>query len=908
LGFGIFASVASAQTIVAPRDSSQFHSVPATSGTYYVLRDTGTYYVAPGSWRFNNMTFSNSGADAVNEAAVYVQGNGAADLGSAVFRGSNLAILGTGTSGNSRRAMVVFSGADAFLTDSVIRQEKSNAATGNTYALYCAADSRFTGAGLLIEAAGPQVNAVYIANSRNSRLVLDSSLIRNSGSAAALRLEGGAVVLLASTTIAATGAVAPGFQAGGSRSYLILDGGLIHAAGAGSPGLWLGSGNTTSVYGNGIMEFTAVFQNALVRADDGMGVEINTDLPGLISRPAITGMTPYMRGYYDLTLVSSTLSGAHGAFRMTSSSTSGAAVAEIPTLARVSLAGSALGGDVFVNDGAQFILNGTASRLDGALRLSGSAPAAAVTLAAGSAITGGIVLSGGAALDLSADASVITGTLAAAGHSSAKVRLTGGSTLGAIALDDFAALELTMDNTSAILGDFSIRGGATYTLLPADNASLVFSKPLTLATGGNLRVAPGANLTLTSPLTFADPAATVTLADARGDDLVLAAGLAGKGRLIVQGIHAGALGQPEIRVVRDDTRALAPDAFLLAAPAANRLFAWHGLENRPDGAYLTRGGFSSVGAAILDTPALAAADFFDALPPVFRHLDGLRENDALDALPRQAGGDAGALWLSTRSGATTAGGARPGLAFDQQTFALAAGADLRWGGRPDLPALTAGLFADTARSAKDFAGDADGRATTFGGGLYALYQRPGAWHASATVRIEEAGHAFDVRDTGLSADYSARSAGAALQFGWFLPGLSPAGWWAEPSVEAGVARIGGATYDTRSADAANRFRVSQGSATAAHARAQITLGRDFAEKWGFRARFAVSHLGISGGDISCDDVEGANYLLDGFRAEGTLGLVRRLGPGGRLWLDCGTAHAAHYKRSYAISLGFGKAW
>jgi outer membrane autotransporter protein len=253
-------------------------------------------------------------------------------------------------------------------------------------------------------------------------------------------------------------------------------------------------------------------------------------------------------------------------------------------------------------------------------------------------------------------------------------------------------------------------------------------------------------------------------------------------------------------------------------------------------------------------------------------------------------------------------GARPGLAFDQQTFALAAGADLRWGGRPDLPALTVGIFADTARSAKDFPGDADGRATTFGAGLYALYQRPGAWHASATVRAEETDHTLNVRDAGLSADYSSRSVGAALQFGWFLPGLSPAGWWAGPSAGIGVASIGGASYDTRSAAAGNRFRVSQDSAIAAHARAQVTLGRDFAGQWGFRARFAVSHLGISGGDISCDDVKGANYLLDGFRAEGTLGLVRRLGPGGRLWLDCGTAHAAHYKRPYAISLGFSKAW
>jgi hypothetical protein len=104
-------------------------------------------------------------------------------------------------------------------------------------------------------------------------------------------MEGAALALLTSSTIATTGAVAPGFQAGGARSYLVLDDGLIHASGASSPGLWLGSGNTSSSYGNGIMEFTAVFQNALVRADAGVAVEINTNLPGLISRPAITSMT-----------------------------------------------------------------------------------------------------------------------------------------------------------------------------------------------------------------------------------------------------------------------------------------------------------------------------------------------------------------------------------------------------------------------------------------------------------------------------------------------------------------------------------------------------------------------------------------------------------------------------------------
>ena len=918
--FSLFCAL-SAQTITTTTLSNQFRTSVPGSDTIYILAQTGSSYQTPGSWEFSGTTFSNSGPDTITEAAVYVDGGPGSVQGSAVFTGSNLEILATGTSGNSRRALMSYRGANVTLVSSTIRQTETNAATGLSGALYIASSAKFYGSDLLIEASGPQVSAIVINNAIRNAAVIENSVIQNSGSAAAIYMGGSGAVVLTSCTVNTTGAAAPGFMALGAIPRFSLTDGLIYTTGASSPALWFGTGSN----GNGAMQLTATFTRALLRAENGMGLEINTNLPGLTNRPSVASAGPSWAGYFDLTLVSSTLSGALGAVRMTSSSTSGASgayVAEIPTSLRITLGDSALEGDVLVNDGAQLILNATASRLSGALRLSGSAPVADVALD-NFTLTGGIVLSGGAALNLSANTTTITGTLSASGNAAAKVLLTGSSTIDAVAFSGSSTLELTMDNTSRILGDFTFTGGATYTLLPADNRALTFPNALTLAARGNLRVAPGTQLTLTAPLTLSDPTAIVTLADARGDDLVLAAGLVGKGRLDVQGVHAEAVGQPEMRVIHDATGSLAPDAFTLAAPASSRLFAYRALENRPDGAYLTGGGFSPAGAAILDSPALAAADFFDALTPAFRHLASLRESTSPTENQKlkteNSSGDAGSFWLTARAATTSAAGAAPGLSFRQQTFALAAGADLRWGGNRGKSAFTAGISADTGFASRDFDKDASGNATTFGATLYGLYRHAAGWHLAATARAEAAKNDFDTRDAGaaLSADYTIRSAGLAVEFGWRLPGFSPAGWWCEPSVGAGFASIGGATYDTRSTNPDNCFHVAQNAATATQSRAQIAFGRDLGKKWSLRATFAASYLDISGGKLSTttdDATTGADvtgirlHQLGGFRVEAACGIVYRLGTASRLWLDCDTALATNYKRPWTLSLGFAKAW
>lgn len=897
--------------IIDPQGSNQFRTTLATGGTY-MLRDTGTYYKNPGSWKFANMSFSNTGAGATSEAAVFIDADGRAN--SATFTGSNLEILAQGTSGNARRGLMLYRGGIAHITDSVIRQTETNATSGVTGALYLNDGGSFYGTNVLIEANGPQMTAILLNDAAQNLVVLERSVIRNTGSAAAMDMAGAGVLLLTSSTVTTTGAVAPGLLTRGGIARFALKDGLIHVSGANSPGAWLGSGNIRG----GIAQFEGTFENSAVRADDGMGIEINTNLPGLVSRPSITNPTLAWAGYYDLIFVSSTISGAHGAVRMTSSSTGSTVVSEIPTSVRMTLRDSTLDGDVFVNDGAKLMLNGAASRIDGALRLSGSAPVADVALN-DFTITHGIVLAGGATLNLAANDATITGTFTASGASTARVVLTGSSTIDAVSFSGNSTLELTMDNTSRILGAFTFSDGATYTLLPADNRALTFANPLTLAARGTLRVAPGTNLTLAAPLTLADSTALITLVNARNDDLVLAAGLIGKGHLIVQGVSPDAIGQSELRVVRDDTGALVPDSFTLAAPASNRLFAYHGLENRPDGAYLTDGGFSSAGAAILDTSALAAADFFDAFTPAFRHLAGLRESATTGAERRDADADSGTLWLTGRTGDTSASGARSGLAFDQQTIAFATGADLRWGGGDDKPTFVAGIFADTGFTTRDFDNDADGNGITYGAGIYGLYQHTAGWHIAATVRVEAAKNDFDTRDIGatLSANYSTRSAGAALEFGWQLPGLSDTGWWCEPSVGVGFASLGSVAYDTHSTNPDNVFHVAQNAATAVQTRAQIAFGRNFDKKWSLRARLAASHLDISGGKIftftdgviTAADVNGARFhQLDGVSAEASAGVVYRFGPTSRIWLDCDTAIAADYKRPWALTIGWSMDW
>lgn len=883
--------------IVADFTCNQFRSTLSTSSTY-IMRDTGTYYKNPGKWTFEGMAFDNTG---INVAAVYIDGEGVS--GNAVFTGSNIAIFATGSTSNARRALQVRESAAAYIYGGIIRQDNPATASGAGSCVYLETNATLTGEDLLIDAAGSQVHAVTITSRMGNVLTLTRSTIQNSGSAAALNMSGNGVALLNSSTILTTGAIAPGVISIGGYARFTLDGGVIRTTGANSPGLWLGSGNHSSGFGAGFTQFEGALKNALVRSEQGAGVDVNIDLPNLVSRPTITNPQEGWAGNYSLTVVSSTISGSLGALRMTSSATNATAglVSEIYTKVLMNLRDSALDGDVIVSSGARLALALDASKLDGALRLSGSAPVAELSLSGGS-LTGGIVLSGGATLVLAAANSAITGGLAASDSASAALQLNSGATLDTAALGGQSKLQIVLGGGA--LGNVVINDRAAFTLISAGR-SADFSGDVAINGGASWRVA--GKIIHHGALTLSGSAPALTIIGARGDDLVLTRGLTGKGRLTVEGVSGDVLGKTEIRIVADQTNALAADTFLLAAPVELGLAAYN-LENRPDGAYLVggigRGRMSSAAGAVFNTSALAAADYFSAFDPVLRHLGGLR-----DSWAGHADGDSGAFWIQMRFGDTDGAGAVPGLDFKQNTAGVSAGVDMRWGGGEN-PAFTAGLFADTTYVKRDFSGEADGDASGFGAGVYALWQKKNGLYAAATVRLDELKNTLDSRAAGntLSAEYKVRDLGATIEAGWRLRDLLPAGWWLEPSLQAGYARLGGVTYDTASANTDNVMRMELDDGTAIHGRMQASAGGNLDEKWSVRGRLAAAYLDVSGGGISGGGVSDAKFMLDGWRGEAAAGLVRRVGAGGRLYLEFEYTKASDWSRPWSLNLGYACAW
>jgi outer membrane autotransporter protein len=946
-GFATLCLFAAVLTILTAPASAQnaFRNTTAAelaSDTAYILPSTGTYYLTPGHAAFEDTAFHNSGS--ASAPAVFVVGNGS--RGATTFTAANITVSSTGLAGTAHRAFIISNYADAIVTSATITLE-SAATSSSDYALYLQTAGRFTGTDVLIAASGAVAHAIVVGNRLGVVLELNRATIQNDGRAAAIWFAGLGVTLLTSTTITTTGTNAPGIQVHGQRHTLAYNGGLVHASGPNAPALWLGTGNSDSGLGTGFTEFSGSFTNVHLLSDQGAGIDINTLLPGpaILNRPSLTGAHPGWAGNYALAFVSSTITGAQGSLRVTSFVQTSAATAEIYTHARLSLSdGSAMAGDVLVNDGARLDLALDASRLENTLRLTGSAPTANLTLANHSAIAGGIVLSGGAALDLSARDSAITGALVLTGSATARLRLETGATLDTVTLADHAAIDLTL--TGGVLPSFDASGHATLNII-ASAASSAAQATINLADAARLRIT--GKITHQGALNLSGSAPTLILANAAQDTLTLADGLTGSGLLLIEGLDASVLGQTTFRVIHDESATLAPGALELAAPVELGLAAYAiDPAPHPDGIYLT-GGFghgrlSSAAAAILDTPALAAADFLDALDPVLNHLSDLRaglravgpdlasgraRDNATDTANRgatqgrapsvipRAQGDAGAFWLSARLGDTTSGGAAPGLAFRQTTAAITTGIDLRWGGG-GAPALTTGLFADTSHATRDFDGAADGASTTFGAGAYALWRQPAGWHASAALRLDQTKNTLATRSAGnaLDADYSVHSAGILLEAGWRLRDLLPAGWWLEPTLDAAFIRLGGDTYVTRSTNTANRLPVHLESINATRCRVRLAFGRELDEKWSLRARLAASRLDLSGGCITVWPAAGSDappvrdvgFLFEGWSAAASAGLIRRLGSAGHLTLDCETTFAADYKRPWQLTLSYSRAW
>jgi outer membrane autotransporter protein len=856
------------------------------------LSESGTHY-------YSGTAFWNDPGS--TSAALLVRGD--ADV---VFTGAGITLTATGTTGRGYHALGVQNGASVYLYSSTLAQTRADGYEGGTQMICVEQNSKFYGENLVIAAAGRRISGLGLRNNINGLVSLRDSAITASGSAAAIFSEGSGVMLMENVTAATTAAAAPGVQFSGGLPRFEFTGGSIRTAGAGSPALWLGAGNLNGGPGAGCTSGLVKLTAATVTAENSAAIDLNTDLP-LSLRPNIASPAATWRADYTVLATSATISGAAGAVRATSVAVSGATVSQIETTLAVSLKDSVLAGDIdlFASasgrppNSAKLLLDLDNSTLRGDLRAADGATAR-VRLAGGSVMTGDIVLDGAAGLDFDG---ILHGGVTAGGTAAAALRLADATLAGGITLGGGARLAITAPAGAAVrvAGDITLNDQAVWRLAAKTTVA------------GALALAPGA---------------TIAIADARGDDLAVAGPVTGAGLLDIGRINGAVLGRPEIRVVAAGAAGAGPmtAAFSLARPLNHGLAAY-ALENRDDGAWLT-GGIGPAGAAVFNTPALAAADWFHAAGRLHR-----RDNTAAafrgarasrvrtDGVPppakttTRAGGAASSdLWLQLTADRAGVSAARPGLAFDQTTFALAAGSALRW----DAPAAAtaaataAGLFLATARAGRDFAAAATGETTSAGAGLTLDWSHDAGWRAGLVARLDTHKHHFETAGAAadaIRADYRTATFGASAELGLRLP-VRPAasGCWFEPSAAAGVVRLNGATYATQSALAENIVPVRLAAATAAQYRLQLAFGRDAAGGlWRFRARLAAANVDASGGGITAPGLS-ANFTRDGWCAEAGLGVARALGRGGHLYLDYEYATASGFDRPWTAVLGWRRSW
>ncbi|MDR2674031.1 MAG: autotransporter outer membrane beta-barrel domain-containing protein, partial [Opitutaceae bacterium] len=431
--------------------------------------------------------------------------------------------------------------------------------------------------------------------------------------------------------------------------------------------------------------------------------------------------------------------------------------------------------------------------------------------------------------------------------------------------------------------------------------------------------------TLVGALDLTSPLATLSIASAAKDSLILKSGLTGNGRLDSESIDGDTIHDTaDIRVIHDETNTFvsATSAPLIRSHPVDYGLAAYTLENRADGAWLVGGrDYSTAGAAVLHTTALSAQDYFAALEPLQRHASDLRDRAAAGAF-RSSRLDAGNLWVQGRAVDTEVDRSSASLDFTQRTLGITAGVDAHY----DLgdANLATGVFADTATTLRDFIGAADGRTVTIGAGLTALYARRDGLYVSALARFDTSSHTLDTHapNNALSADYHTQSGGLALEAGWRLGrdsfsflSLLPENLWLEPSLGLGYAKLAGATYTTESNRGNNIIDITLAGAKALQYRAALAAGYKLDENWNLLARLAYASVDASGGTVSSrnvatqrDGLRNVATLLDGARYEAAVGVTRRVGANGRIHLDYTYVAGDDYTRPYTLTLGYSHLW
>jgi outer membrane autotransporter protein len=598
----------------------------------------------------------------------------------------------------------------------------------------------------------------------------------------------------------------------------------------------------------------------------------------------------------------------------------------------LSLVNTPLTGDFSLSGSTRTCLDLINSPITGSISLDGTArlentPGLDVNnrraLIRNSAITGGFNLAGSSAADLtlSGPATVLAGGITAADAATATLRFEDNASLtGGVTLSGNSSVSLVLSSVDQLAGDLVVLDRARLALSTFAGTPINLDRGLTL---GGIWSIPG-KTTLSGTLALTGSLGTIHLANATTDSLTLASGLTGNGRLDIEAIDGNLVGTDAIHVIHDRTGTFtsATAAPLILSHPVDYGLAAYTLENRADGAWLVggldRGSYGAGGAAVFNSTALAAQDWFAALEPLQRHSADLRARAADPGAFRRARFDAGDLWLQSRALNTDVDRSNPALDFTQRTLGLTAGADAHYDLGHSL--LATGVFADTATTNRDFINGADGRTLSVGAGLQALWtHRKTGLYATALARFDTHNHTLDTHSptNAMTADYHTQSGGLALETGWRLDparlALIPENWWFEPSLALGYAKLAGTTYTTTSNRPGNIIDITLAGAKALQYRLALSAGKTLTDRWSLLIRLAYASVDASGGGVSSVDATGrgvrdVDFTLDGARYEAALGITRRLGRSGRLHLDYTYTSGDDYTRPWTLTLGYSHLW
>jgi outer membrane autotransporter protein len=328
--------------------------------------------------------------------------------------------------------------------------------------------------------------------------------------------------------------------------------------------------------------------------------------------------------------------------------------------------------------------------------------------------------------------------------------------------------------------------------------------------------------------------------------------------------------------------------------------------------YLYSTGLSQAADAIIDTAALLAKDWHYSLDALYLRMGDVRAEllaSASTSPSKNSGGSAaGNVWVRARGYRLNADNVLTGRGVEQHAYGATAGGDKAFETESGVNLL--GAFIDMGRITRDFGRSSDGETGSVSAGLYGTILKTNGWHADLVLKADRYKHSFEVSTVNgrpVRGRYNSEAYGVSLEAGRRLERAD--GWWVEPTVQAAVARLTGASYRTTPANAAIDVKVDD--ATAAQYRGLVRFGRRLKDtRWTPYGKFGVVRTDTDGGAITAHGrrFDPAALGLDGWRVEFGAGTSYRINDLSQLYLDYEYGRAAHYERPWALNLGYRRLW